>query len=342
MRKKDRPGQHVFVVQDRKQQKEIEDRLAEMQPEKASEGYCRYSFRFTSDTEKVSVKQYRSGKLLVQGKMGPLYSAILDAVCRTQARLTYSTPAPSSAASFAASNSSAASAPSASSASSVSPFISYPYAGIDEAGKGDYFGPLVIAAVWVDEKAEKSLLAAGVRDSKKVSDAKCHELAEAIMGMYPENYEIVEISPERYNSLYSEMKAEGKNLNTLLAWGHARALESLLARLPCQVAVSDKFGDERYIQSKLMDKGRTVKLVQETKAERYMAVAAASILARHRFLSRLKSLSESVGTDLPKGASNLVIEAARNLVDRDGPQVLQRVAKVHFKTTQDALKHAPR
>ncbi len=213
----------------------------------------------------------------------------------------------------------------------------YPYIGVDESGKGDYFGPLVIAAVCLDETNEKLMTQIGVRDSKLVTDGKCRTLAQAIKTSLPGLYKIVEISPARYNTLYAQFKKEKQNLNHLLAWGHSRAIESLLEYVQCEHAISDKFGDEKYIKSKLMAKGKGIKLIQKPKAEQHMAVAAASILARDRFLAKLEAIGDEFDVTLPKGASAAVIQAARLLVKDKGPEVLEKTAKMHFKTTLSVL-----
>lgn len=203
--------------------------------------------------------------------------------------------------------------------------------GIDESGKGDYFGPLVIAAVFVDAVTQGELALMQVRDSKKISDGRILEMAPDIKTICP--HSIVAIGPQKYNELYAKIK----NLNRLLAWGHARALENLLDKVSCGRAIADQFGDERLILSALQAKGRTIVLEQRTKAESDMAVAAASILARAEFLIRLKRLSEEVGTSLPKGASSTVELAARMVIKKHGEERLGHVAKLHFKTTQAVL-----
>jgi ribonuclease HIII len=203
--------------------------------------------------------------------------------------------------------------------------------GIDESGKGDYFGPLVIAAVFVDETTQNELALMAVRDSKKISDGRILELAPDIKTICP--HSVVAIGPQKYNELYAKIK----NLNRLLAWGHAKALETLLERVPCTRAISDQFGDERLILNALQEKGRKIVLEQRTKAESDLAVAAASILARAEFLLRLKRLSEEVGTTLPKGASPAVELAGRMVVKKHGEQRLSTVAKLHFKTTKAVL-----
>ena len=206
--------------------------------------------------------------------------------------------------------------------------------GIDESGKGDYFGPLVIAAVFVDSTTQGELALMQVRDSKKISDGRILELAPDIKAICP--HSLIAIGPQRYNELYAKIK----NLNRLLAWGHAKALENLLDRVSCERAISDQFGNERLILNALQEKGRKIVLEQRTKAESDLAVAAASIIARAEFLIRLKRLSEEVGTTLPKGASPAVELAGRMIVRKHGRERLGSVAKLHFKTTKAVLEES--
>lgn len=204
--------------------------------------------------------------------------------------------------------------------------------GIDESGKGDYFGPLVIAAVFVDATTQGELKLMEVRDSKKISDGRILEMAPDIKTICP--HSVIAIGPQKYNELYAKIK----NLNRLLAWGHAKALENLLERgVTCERAISDQFGDERLILNVLQEKGRKIVLEQRPKAESDLAVAAASVLARAEFLLRLKRLSGEVGTTLPKGASPVVELAAKMIIKKHGRDRLESVAKLHFKTTQAVL-----
>lgn len=203
--------------------------------------------------------------------------------------------------------------------------------GIDESGKGDYFGPLVIAGVYVAREQEEPLRAAGMQDSKALSEKRATALAEQIRVLCP--FTIVAIGPERYNSLHASFK----NLNRLLAWGHARAIENLLEQVPCNRVVADQFGDERFLKNALMAKGRTVTLIQKPRAEEEVAVAAASIIARAEFLRRLQDLSTRYGVTLPKGASDMVITAGKEFVRRHGTEALSQVAKLHFRTTASVL-----
>ena len=204
--------------------------------------------------------------------------------------------------------------------------------GVDEAGKGDYLGYLVVAAVCVEEE-ESKLKALGVKDSKKLLDSKVAELARAIKIIC--KYDIVKISPEKYNQLYKKFAPRG--LNKLLAWGHARAIENLLSKVQCDLVITDKFGDESFVNEALMEKGRKATIEQRINGESDIAVAAASILARDEFLKTLRALGMEIGFVLPKGATH-VEEAAKQLVKKYGETILDYVAKRHFKTTKRVLK----
>jgi ribonuclease HIII len=203
--------------------------------------------------------------------------------------------------------------------------------GTDESGKGDYYGPLVVAGVFLPADQEKVLTELGVKDSKRFSDNRVRELAKLIKKGY--THSIVAIGPEKYNALYSKLR----NLNRLLAWAHSRAIENILEEVNCTLAITDQFGDKAFVLNALMKRGKNIELIQKPKAEEDLAVAAASILAREGFLTRLYYLSQDIGADLPKGASPLVEEAGVKLVKAHGAQVLDKVAKKHFKTTARIL-----
>lgn len=203
--------------------------------------------------------------------------------------------------------------------------------GTDESGKGDYFGPLVVAGVFVPEEQQNVLKELGIRDSKKISDNRIRELATLLKKGY--KHSLVAIGPERYNELYTKLR----NLNKILAWAHSRAIENILEEVNCSVAVTDQFGDKSFVLNALMKKGKEIELIQRPKAEEDLAVAAASILARAEFLRRLYFLSQDVGMDLPKGSSSLVDDAGLRLVKLHKVEILDKVAKKHFKITRRIL-----
>jgi len=209
-----------------------------------------------------------------------------------------------------------------------------PHFGIDESGKGDFFGPLVIAGCYTDAEITRALRKAGIQDSKRIgSDTRIRELADVIRHTPGAVHNVVAIGPEKYNQMYASFK----NLNRLLAWGHARVIENLLeARPDCPRSLSDQFAkNPRLITSLLGERGRGIRFEQRTKAESDIAVAAASILARERFLDWMRTAGTRLGRKLPLGASELVKTVARDLVAERGGEFLGQVAKTHFKTAAE-------
>jgi ribonuclease HIII len=217
----------------------------------------------------------------------------------------------------------------------LQPEMFEPHIGVDESGKGDFFGPLVIAGAYVNRDVAHALKDIGVVDSKKIgSDARIRALAHEMRGIRGLVHEEIVIHPERYNELYTKFG----NLNKLLAWGHAKVIENLLERVPdCPRALSDQFANPKVLQNALQARGKSIVLEQRTKAESDLAVAAASILAREKFIGWLASASSEWGLELPKGVSPLVKENAAKLVQRHGRDVLKRVAKVHFRTSSEIV-----
>ena len=210
-----------------------------------------------------------------------------------------------------------------------------PHIGVDESGKGDFFGPMVIASAYTDETITKQMREIGVKDSKKIStDTRILEIAKEIRKILGDRYTLIQIGPSKYNQLYSKMKS----VNAMLAWGHARAIENMLEKVPgCPRAISDQFGSKEQVQRALMHNGKKIELVQMHRAESDLAVAAASILAREAFVLGLKRLGDQYGVKLPKGASDLVQTAAVELIRKHNPQVLLDTAKCHFRTTDSVL-----
>jgi ribonuclease HIII len=214
-----------------------------------------------------------------------------------------------------------------------------PHFGIDESGKGDFFGPLVIAGAYTNETIARRLRELGVMDSKRITtDARIRSIAAAIRGVPGIQHAIVCIGPERYN----EMHASFRNLNKLLAWGHARVIEKLHALQPdCPRVLSDQFARPQVLEQALKKSGVAIRLEQRTRAESDPAVAAASILAREKFIDWLDGCAKACGYAMPKGASSAVIAAGRAFVAGLGADALGKVAKLHFKTTHSVLGTTP-
>jgi len=203
--------------------------------------------------------------------------------------------------------------------------------GIDESGKGDFFGPLVIAGVAAGGDDVKRLESNGIRDSKKISDNRITELARWIRDNFV--HSIVIIGPERYNQLYDKIK----NLNKLLAWGHSRVIENIAAGNKIDMVISDKFGRDDFIERALMKYGKEIELHQMVKGETVIQVAAASIVARAAFINQMERLSSQYKTTLPQGAGTIVDNVAGELVGKSGKEILDKIAKVHFKNYRKVL-----
>lgn len=216
----------------------------------------------------------------------------------------------------------------------LNPEMFEPHFGIDESGKGDFFGPLVIAGAYTDKNLARVLLDEGIADSKKITDTKIKKLSKFIRKSPGIEHEIIIIGPKKYNELYSKIGT----LNKLLAWGHATCIEKLCEKRPdCNRALSDQFARASVLTSSLGKRGKKIKIEQRTKAEADIAVATASILARDAFVTWIDKATEQFGFSIPKGASNKVQEAGEKLVAQHGTKILVEVSKIHFKTAQNWL-----
>ena len=214
-----------------------------------------------------------------------------------------------------------------------SPEMFEPHFGVDESGKGDFFGPLVISGVYVDRGIARKLLDAGVVDSKRIgSDARIRALADTVRKSALRLVETVLVGPAKYNELYGKFA----NLNSLLGWGHARVIENLLEKKPdCPRSLSDQFADARVIQQSLLKHGRKIDIQQRPRAESDIAVAAASILAREAFINWLDRKGKELGLRLERGVSPGVKETAKKIAEARGADALRDVAKVHFRTAHE-------
>ncbi len=206
-----------------------------------------------------------------------------------------------------------------------------PSIGSDESGVGDYFGPLTVCAVYVDEKTAKRIEPLGVRDSKTIADKEVKRLAKKLLTILPAS--LMVLDNERYNSLVEE----GYNAHRLKAWLHAQSHKKLIQRIKKRpLVIVDKFCEKKTYMAYLKDFENPEKpdrfLFRAEEA--YASVAAASIIARHAFLEELAKMSYAYGVDFPKGASSAVEEAGRAFIGRHGEETLKKVAKIHFRTTE--------
>lgn len=271
--------------------------------------------RYSAATKHYNVTFYESGKLVVQGKgTQEFIEFVLEPEILKEARLGYEAV--------------------------LNPDLLLPRLGVDESGKGDFFGPMCVAGVYVNETVLRQWQDKGIRDSKSISsDNRIRDLAEVIRKTPGCITAVVPIGNEAYNRLHAKLGT----VNAILAWGHARVIENLMGQrhqmIPPPVrAISDQFARTKTtVQRALMPLGREIELIQRHKAEEDMAVAAASILARNEFVSRLQRMGKEYGMTFPKGASAQVEEAGRQFVERHGKENLPKVAKMHFKTVNKIM-----
>ena len=246
---------------------------------------------FTARKGKCVIHAYQSGKLVVAGKEAREFVEFtLEPEILGEARLGYEKVR--------------------------NPEMYAPHFGIDESGKGDLFGPLVVAGVYVDEDTADRLVEIGVRDSKTITtDKKIAELAEEIEKTVRGGMEVLTIGPAKYSELYRKFG----NLNRMLAWAHGKVIANLHGKVPqCPRALSDQFGDPRLVEGELRKQGVEIKLEQRTKAESDIAVAAASILARAEFVRQLAKLSMEAGVELAKGSGAGVKKQATEIFEKKG------------------------
>jgi ribonuclease HIII len=205
------------------------------------------------------------------------------------------------------------------------------YIGSDESGKGDVFGPLITTSFYVDEKVKLRLAQLGVRDSKDLTEKQITDIAKKIRVEFPQNIETVTLYPEKYNELYDKIK----NLNALLTWAHSKAISNLLEKHHCSNVIVDKFSN-RELNITYNSSDNKLDILQTPKGERFIGVAAASIIARDTFNRWFIKMKKDY-FDFPKGASKNVEDTVKFFIRKNSSEEVKKVAKVHFKTVQKFL-----
>ncbi len=269
--------------------------------------YARYAFK--NKMLKVNVVGYKSGKLVISGKgTEDFVRDVLETEITGDPRLGYDE-------------------------------VHHPewfeaHAGLDEAGKGDLFGPVVCATVIVDGDIVGKWMEEGVRDSKRLSDSQILRLDKIIRRTRGVVVKTAFCGMTKYNQLMSRPQA---NLNKLMAWLHARALEEALQKKEVPWGMLDQFSKQPLVQKVLKENGVKFDLQMRTHAESDPVVAAASIVARAEFVRQMQKLSKNFGEELKKGAGALVKAQAGKLIGQLGPDALGDFAKLHFKISYEVL-----
>ncbi len=262
-----------------------------------------YEFTTSSDRDKIKVQVYfgkKGVKIILQGNKESLLYKEISPIIFEQEVLTFSNE------------------------------LNEPkeYIGSDESGKGDVFGPLVTTAFYVNEKTKIRLAQLGVKDSKDLSEQQITAIARKIRKEFPNNYETIPLYPEKYNELYGKIK----NLNALLTWTHSKAISNLLDKHKCKDIIVDKFSS-RLLNITSSNSDDNLNILQITKGERFIGVAAASIIARDTFNKWFLKMQEN-HFNFPKGASRNVEDTVRHFIKKYSFEEIKKVTKIHFKTVQ--------
>ncbi len=272
--------------------------------EEVDEKQYNYEFSASSDREKIKVQVYfgkKGVKVILQGNKETLLYTEIDQIISQQHQLDFMN------------------------SKNDEPDK---YIGSDESGKGDVFGPLITTAFYVDEKVKIKLASFGVRDSKDLSEFQITEIAKKIRNEFPNNFETIPLFPEKYNELYSKFN----NLNALLNWTHSKAISNMLDKFECNNVIVDKFSN-RPINISSNRSSKKIDVLQIPKAERYIGVAAASIIARDTFNRWFIKMKKDL-FEFPKGASNNVEEIVKFFIKKYSSEEIQKVSKTHFKTVK--------
>lgn len=273
--------------------------------------YTRFAFK--SDPAKVNVSAYTSGKVVIAGKgTEEFVTMTLKPEVTGAAKLGYDEV--------------------------LHPDWFESHAGLDESGKGDFFGPVIAATVIADKTAIEAWRKAGVQDSKKITEPRIIELDKLIRGTGGAVVRTCFCGMPKYNEL---MSRPGANLNRLLAWQHATALEQALVAKRVTWGLLDQFSEQPLVQRELAKKGvAEFELKMRTKAEEDPVVAAASVVARAEFVRQMHLLSKKFGAKLQKGAGPLVKQQAAEIIAKFGARALGEFAKLHFRTAYEVVSAA--
>lgn len=206
--------------------------------------------------------------------------------------------------------------------------------GSDEVGTGDYFGPVVVTATYVNKDNISFLEELGVRDSKKLTDEKILKVVPLIIKKIP--YETIIYTNIEYN--------ENKefNMNKIKAILHNKALLKLMKKdnYNYDKVIIDQFCYPKNYYGYLKESSNVFRKIDfTTKAEdKCLSVACSSLISRYVFIKEMEKLSKKLGKTIPKGAGILVDEFGKEIVNKYGKDILKSIAKTNFKNTDKILK----
>lgn len=205
--------------------------------------------------------------------------------------------------------------------------------GSDEVGTGDYFGPIVVTASFVDKNKHMDLIDLGIKDSKKLNDDKVRKIAPILIKDFP--HSTIILNNEDYN------KNKDYNMNKIKAILHNKVLVSLLESndYPYERIIIDQFVyPKKYFEHINEAKKKVTKILFLTKAEdKNLSVAVSSVISRYIFLLEMDKMSNKYNIDIPKGAGPKVDEIGTLIVEKYGENELNKIAKLNFKNTEKIL-----
>lgn len=206
--------------------------------------------------------------------------------------------------------------------------------GSDEVGTGDYYGPIVVTASYVNKEDIPFLTELGVKDSKKLSDEQILRIVPKIIKKIP--YKTIMLSNKEYNDNYGK----NMNMNKIKAILHNKVLTEMVKNNNYEYIVVDQFESEKSYYNHLSEIPNPLKgITFITKAEdKCLSVAVSSLISRYIFIKEIDKLGDKYDIFLPKGANYYVEDVGIKLVNKYGEKVLHDVAKLNFSNTDRILK----
>lgn len=275
---------------------------------------------FQADTGDTIVTLYESGKAMFQGVAADIESGMWTSINKDKKDIDYFTDSDNK--------------PKKEKKEEITIPQNISSVGSDEVGTGDYYGPIVVTASFVDKENIPFLIELGVKDSKKLSDEQILKIVPKIIKKIP--YKTVLLSNKEYNEKYGK----DMNMNKIKAILHNKVLKEMIKDNNYDYVVVDQFEPEKSYYNHLKECKDPVKgITFITKAEdKCLSVAVSSLISRYIFIKEIDKLGNKYDIFLPKGANYYVEDVGIKLVEKYGISVLKDIAKLNFSNTDRILK----
>ena len=274
---------------------------------------------FQADTGDTIVTLYQSGKAMFQGVSADIESSMWESIKKDKSDIDYFIDTPKK---------------EIKKEEEISIPINISSVGSDEVGTGDYYGPIVVTASYVNKDNIPFLEELGVKDSKKLSDEQILKIVPKIIKKIP--YKTIMLSNKEYNDNYGK----DMNMNKIKAVLHNKVLTEMTINNTYDYIVVDQFEPEKSYYNHLSEITSPLKgITFITKAEdKCLSVAVSSLISRYIFIKEMDKLGDKYGIFLPKGANYYVEDVGIKLVQKYGEKVLYNIAKLNFSNTDRILK----